>query len=95
MDEFVSFSFVSLDASGGPARERWSCASEGRAAERVDVIARQFRDALRTGDSADDSPGDDVDPRLQAPPQIGESSGWLSFVVDRGDGVTERWKKWP
>ena len=55
MDEFVDFNFVLLDASQGPAQKAVVVERCPRR-ERVDVISRQFRDFLRQGDPADDSP---------------------------------------
>lgn len=90
MDEFVSFNFVLLDASGGGTR-KVSVLEKGPRRERVDVVARQFRDALLAGDPADDSPrGLMLTHDFKLRRQVGESAGWLSFLVDRGDGVTER-----
>ena len=55
MDEFVGFNFVRLDAAGAPGR-KVSVVERGARRERVDIVARQFRDFLREGDGADDSP---------------------------------------
>ncbi|HZN69929.1 MAG TPA: hypothetical protein VFB66_31935 [Tepidisphaeraceae bacterium] len=91
MDEFVGFSFVLLDASGGK-RQKVRVVERGPRRERVDVVARQFRDVLREGDPADASPRwliltHDFKLRRQL---TGPSAGWLAFLVDRGDGTTEK-----
>ncbi len=90
MDEFVAFNFVLLDASGGPA-QKVSVRERGTRRERVDVVARQFRDALREGDPADASPrGLMLTHDFKLRRQVGDSAGWLAFLVDRGDGTEER-----
>ena len=91
MDEFVGFTFVLLDASAGPSGKVRAVERSPRR-ERVDVIARQFRDHLRSGDPADTSPHGimlthDFKLRRQL---TGPSSGWLAFLVDRGDGTAEK-----
>ena len=89
MDEFVGFEFVLLDASKGPSREA-VLVERGPRRERVDVIARQFRDFLRRGDPADDSPrGMMLTHDFKLRRQVGETAGWLAFLVDRGTGTGE------
>lgn len=90
VDEFVGFNFVVLDASGGPSR-KVTVVERGRRRERVDVIARQFRDFLREGDPADTSPrGVMMTHDFKLRRQSGESAGWLTFLVDRGAGTEEK-----
>ena len=90
MDEFVGFNFVLLDAAGGPG-QKVRVVERGTRRERVDVVARQFHSALRAGDPVDASPrGLMLTHDFKVRRQVGESSGWLAFLVDRGDGVTER-----
>ena len=90
MDEFVGFNFVLLDAAGSPG-QKVLVRERGPRRERVDVVARQFRDALREGDPADTSPrGLMLTHDFKLRRQIGESAGWLEFLVDRGDGTEER-----
>ena len=82
MDEFVGFNFLLLDASQG---RKATVVERGPRRERVDVIARQFRDSLRQGDPADDSPRTIMlthDFRLRR--RVWETAGWLTFLVDRG-----------
>ena len=90
MDEVVGFNFVLLDASGGPShkvvvRER------GSRRERVDLIARQFHDALREGDPADAAPrGLMLTHDFKVRRQVGASAGWVTFAVDRDTGGAEQ-----
>ena len=91
MDEFVGFTFVLLDASGGKS-QKVRVVERGPKRERVDVVARQFRDALKEGDAADTTPRGLMlthDFRISRQ-MTGSSSGWLTFLVDRGDGTTEK-----
>ena len=75
MDEFVGFNFLLLDASGGPSK-KVLVKERGTRRERVDVIARQFRNALRAGDAGDDSPrGLIMTHDFKIRRQIGPSSG--------------------
>ena len=84
MDEFVDFEFVLLDASEKSPRKA-AVVERGRRRERVDVIARQFRDFLRQGDPADESPrAMMLTHDFKVRRRVGESAGWLTFVVDRG-----------
>ena len=90
VDEFVGFNFVLLDASGG-ASQKVVVRERGPRRERVDVVARQFRDALREGDPADAFPrGLMLTHDFKLRRQVGESAGWVAFLVDRGDGTEER-----
>ena len=91
MDEFVGFAFVLLDASRAKS-QKVRVVERGPRRERVDVVSRQFRDFLREGDAADASPRGmilthDFKIRRQ---MTGPSAGWLAFLVDRGDGTTEK-----
>jgi hypothetical protein len=89
VDEFVGFNFVLLDASGGPSRKVVVRERTPRR-ERVDIIARQFLDALREGDPADPSPrGMMLTHDFKVRRQVGESSGWVTFAVDRDRGGVE------
>jgi hypothetical protein len=89
VDEFVGFNFVLLDASRGAA-QKVAMADRGPRRERVDVVARQFRDFLREGDPADTSPrGLMLTHDFKLRRQAGETAGWLSFMVDRGTGTDE------
>ncbi len=90
MDEFVGFNFVLLDASHR-ASQKVAVVERRQRRERVDVIARQFRDGLREGDPADASPrGLMMTHDFKVRRQAGESAGWLAFLVDRGDGTDEK-----
>ena len=89
MDEFVGFNFVLLDASGGPS-QKVAVRERTTRRERVDVIARQFRDALAEGDPADASPrGLMLTHDFKVRRQIGQSAGAITFAVDRGAGRAE------
>jgi hypothetical protein len=62
----------------------------GTRRERVDVVARQFREALRAGDPADESPrGMMLTHDFKLRRRVGETAGWLTFLVDRGRGAAE------
>ena len=90
MDEFVGFNFVLLDAAGHPG-QKVRLVERGTRRERIDVVARQFHSVLRAGDPADASPrGLMLTHDFKVRRQVGESSGWVAFLVDRGDGVAER-----
>jgi hypothetical protein len=89
MDEFVEFNFMLLDASQG-ASQKATIVDQGPKRERVDLVARQFRDFLRQGDPSDDSPRAMMlthDFKLRR--QVGDAAGWLTFVVDQGNGTAE------
>jgi hypothetical protein len=89
MDQFVDFNFVLLDASQGPSR-KVRAVERGPRRERVDVIARQFGEFLRQGDPSDDSPREMLlthDFKVRR--QVGETAGWLTFLVDRANGAAE------
>lgn len=89
MDEFVGFNFVLLDAARGPS-QKVEVRERGEKRERVDVVARQFRDFLRQGDPDDTSPrGTMLTHDFKLRRQVGESAGWLAFLVDRGRGTAE------
>ena len=90
MDQFVGFNFVLLDASRGPSA-RARVEERGTRRERVDVIARQFRDFLRGGDPADESPrGMMLTHDFKIRRNVGGTAGWLTFMVDRGRGADEQ-----
>ena len=89
MDEFVGFNFVLLDASRGPSRAV-EVLERGEKRERVDLVARQFRDFLRQGDPSDASPrGTMLTHDFKLRRGVGESAGWLIFLVDQGRGEAE------
>ena len=89
MDEFVGFNFVLLDGSRGPSHKA-PVEERGQRRERVDVIARQFRDFLRGGDPADESPrGMMLTHDFKVRRKVGDTAGWLAFLVDRGRGESE------
>jgi hypothetical protein len=87
LDEFVEFNYLLLNASpdvGRPAGNAERCT------ERVDVIARQFRDFLKRQTVAGERPSGVMmthDFRVRG--QASRAAGWLSFYVDRGDGSGE------
>ena len=87
MDEFVGFNFVLLDSSGGPS-QKVAVVERGARRERVDIVARQFREFLSEGDPADTAPrGLMLTHDFKVSRQVGESAGWLAFMVDRGGDV--------
>src|SRR5690349_7999926 len=89
MDEFVGFNFVLLDASRGASRAA-RVEERGPRRERVDVVARQFRDFLRGGDPSDESPrGMMLTHDFKVRRKVGDTAGWLTFLVDRGGGGAE------
>lgn len=82
MDEFVTFNYLLIDTSGSPGTA--SELARGERRERVDLIARQFRDFLRTPAPPGDKPRgmlltDDFKLRGQAT----REAGWLAFLVER------------
>jgi hypothetical protein len=90
VDEFVGFNFVLLDASGGASR-KVAVLERAPRRERVDIIARQFRDFLLEGDRADaDARGMMLTHDFKVRRQISPTAGWLAFAVDRSAGETER-----
>jgi hypothetical protein len=89
VDEFVGFQFVSLDASGKGAKVR--VVEKEMRRERVDLIARQFRDFLTQGDQSDTDPhGMVLTSDFKVRRKVGTTAGWVSFMVDRGDGIAEK-----
>ncbi|HEY8750446.1 MAG TPA: hypothetical protein VIM11_20850 [Tepidisphaeraceae bacterium] len=89
MDEFVGFEFVSLDASEKDAKVK-VLAKEPRR-ERVDLISRQFHDFLMQGDPADTEPhGMVLTSDFKVRRKVEPTAGWVTFMVDRGDGKTEQ-----
>ena len=92
MDEFVGFNYVLLDASGGAASREAKVVEQCHRRERVDVIARQFRDFLkRQGDTDEQQPrGLMMTHDFKVRGQATSAAGWLSFHVDRGDGTGEQ-----
>ena len=88
MDEFVGFEFVLLDASRGT--QKVTVEERGPRRERVDVVARQFYRALTEGDQSDTTPhGLMLTQEFKLRRQVGQTSGWLTFLVDRGVGREE------
>jgi len=91
MDPFVGFTFVELDASD-PKKVRILRKEPRR--ERVDLIARQFHDALTARDSSDNSPqGMVLTPDFKISGQVAPTAGRLTFHVDQGDGKEEKLKE--
>ena len=98
MDEFVGFNFLVLDAAGGGAPAAGVVEQGGRR-ERVDLIARQFRDFL-AGPAPPDGNDDGAAPRgflmthdFKLRGRATRAAGWLAFVVDRGDGTAENFQE--
>jgi hypothetical protein len=89
MDQFVGFNFVVLDASDKATKAQIQL-NEHNHRERVDLIARQFRDVLLEGDQSDSNPhGLVLTSDFKVARSVRKSAGWISFWVDRGDGKTE------
>jgi hypothetical protein len=90
MDAFVQFNFILVDGSAGPA-QAGVIKENGTRSERVDVIARQFRQQLDDGDPADTSAHAlslTYDFKLRR--EVHAGAAWLAFMVDVGDGRTEK-----
>jgi hypothetical protein len=86
MDDFLKFNFVRVDASGAVKKTE--------ADERVDLIARQFRDFLFGGVATDDGPhGIMISNEFMLRRRVTHAAGWLSFLVDVGDGKTEKFEE--
>ena len=85
MDPFVGFTLVELDASDSSQKVRTIRNEAIR--ERVDLISRQFHDVLMDGDQADTDPhGMVLTSDFKIRRQVSPTAGWLSFMVDHGDG---------
>jgi hypothetical protein len=90
MDAFVQFNFVLLDGSAGPGQPA-AVKHNGPRSERVDVIARQLRGQLDDGDPTDTAPRAlslTYDFKLRR--EVHGDAAWLAFMVDMGDGRTEK-----
>lgn len=90
MDAFVQFNFVLVDGSAGPAQPG-AIKQNGTRSERVDVIARQLRGQLDDGDPTDTAPRAlslTYDFKLRR--EVHGDAAWLAFMVDVGDGRTEK-----
>jgi hypothetical protein len=83
MDDFLKFNFIRVDASGAVKKTE--------ADERVDLIARQFRDFLFGGVANDDGVhGIMISNEFMLRRRVSHAAGWMSFLVDVGDGKTEK-----
>jgi hypothetical protein len=90
MDAFVQFNFVLLDGSAGPTQPA-AVKQYGPRSERADVIARQLRQQLDDGDPADTAPHAlslTYDFKLRR--EVHGDAAWMAFMVDTGDGRTEK-----
>jgi hypothetical protein len=88
VDKFVEFNYLLLKTS--PIGGQDAVAERSLCRERVDVIARQFRDFLKKRVTADQQPqGVMMTHDFKVRGQATSASGWLSFHVDRGDGTVE------
>jgi hypothetical protein len=87
MDEFIDFNFVRVDEPNGA-----KVAKPQRVRERVDLIARQFRDFLHSPSAASDDQvrGIMVTNEFKLRRHSTSEAGWLSFLVDVGDGRDEK-----
>src|SRR5690349_20296485 len=76
-----------LDASPAGSQgvsQKVRVVERGERRERVDVVARQFRDSLRSGDPADISPQTlMLTHDFKVRRQVTDTAGWLTFLVDR------------
>lgn len=88
MDPFVEFNYLLLDTA---QRADPMAAGPVVCRERVDVIARQFRDALSQTRPADDPPrGMVLTHDFKVRTRLAGTGGWVRFYVDLGDGTVER-----
>src|SRR3954470_24448257 len=90
MDPFLQFNFVLLDGSAGPAQAA-TVKQNGPRSERVDVIARQLRSQLDDSDPTDTAARPlslTYDFKLRR--EVHGDVAWLAFMVDVGDGRTEK-----
>ena len=86
LDKFVEFNYLLLNTS----QSAQTPAEPGLLNERVDVIARQFRDYLKKRPVADTQPqGMMMTHDFKVRGQTTQAAGWLSFHVDRGNGNSE------
>jgi hypothetical protein len=91
MDPFVGFTFVELDASD-PKKVRLVGKEPRR--ERVDLIARQFHDALTSRDPSDTTPqGMVLTSDFKISGQVSATAGWVTFLVDKSAGKEEDLKE--
>jgi hypothetical protein len=91
MDPFSGFTFVELDASDS---RKVRIIRKGPHRERVDLIARQFQDALIARDPADTAPhGMVLTGDFKISGRVTSNAGWMSFFVDKGDGKDEELKE--
>jgi hypothetical protein len=91
MDPFVGFTFVELDASDA---KKVRIVRKEQQRERVDLIARQFRDVLTSRDPSDTTPhGMVLTPDFKIRSQVSPTAGWVTFLVDQGDGKEESLKE--
>lgn len=87
MDSYAEFQWVSIDATVSPPAVR---PAEQRR-ERVDLVARQFRDFLLDGDPRDAEPHSfPLTPEFKIARLVTPNAAWLSLQVDVGDGRTEQ-----
>jgi hypothetical protein len=87
MDEFIDFNFVRIDEPNG-AR----IVKPQRVRERVDLIARQFRDFLHSPNAATDdgARGIMVTNEFKLRRHATNDAAWMSFLVEVGDGRDEK-----
>jgi hypothetical protein len=87
VDPFIPFTLILIDASGTPPK----ASPPVQKHERMDLVARQFRDFLNEGDPSDISPHRfPLSPDFKLARQVAGPAAFLSFQVDEGDGVTEK-----
>ena len=89
MDPYAQFNYLFVNASATPPAVK----PVETKRERIDLIARQFRDVLYDGD-----PTDPTSHRFPLTPDFNlariltPAAAWLSFQLDTGDGKTEQFQ---
>jgi hypothetical protein len=84
MDDFIEFNLIQVDATAGGKVQLI-----GPVRERVDLIARQFRDFLR-GSADEQAHGIMLTNEFKLRRHVTPAAGWLSFLADVGDGKEEK-----
>jgi hypothetical protein len=87
VDPFIPFTYLFIDATSNPPKLNPPVEKQ----ERMDLVARQFRDFLFEDDPSDTSPHRfPLTSDFKLARQVDAAAAFLSFQVDEGDGVTEQ-----